>query len=129
MATRKGLAGPGNEEFAITTTNPIERLRVRSPPSTSGPHIILAGALAAAVATAAVLDQSLSKDHVLPGVSTLLFALAAAVALIAWRRPTRGPRLCYWDVAGVLTFIGICVAAAIEPDQMVRLVAGTDHSP
>jgi hypothetical protein len=76
-----------------------------------------------------VLDQSLSKDHVLPGVSTLLFALAAAVALIAWRRPTRGPRLCYWDVAGVLTFIGICVAAAIEPDQMVRLVAGTDHSP
>jgi hypothetical protein len=32
-------------------------------------------------------------------------------------------------VAGVLTFIGVSVAAAIEPDQMVRLVAGTDHSP
>lgn len=100
-----------------------------SPPSTSGPQIVFVGALAAAVATAAVLAQSLSKDHVLPTVSTLLFVLAAAVALVAWRRPTRGPRLSYWDVAGVLTFIGICVAAAIEPDQMVRLVAGTDHSP
>jgi len=76
-----------------------------------------------------VLGQSLSKDHVLPTVSTLLFVLAAAVALIAWRVPTREPRLSYWDVAGGLTFIGICVAAAIEPDQMVRLVAGTDHSP
>ena len=76
-----------------------------------------------------MLGQSMSKDHVLPTVSTLLFVLAAAVALIAWRRPTREPRLSYLDVAGVLTFIGICVAAAIEPDQMVRLVAGTGHSP
>ena len=75
-----------------------------------------------------MLAQSPSKDHVLPTVSTLLFVLAAAVALIAWRRPTRGPRLSYWDVAGVLIFIGICVAAAIEPDQMVRLVAVTGHS-
>jgi hypothetical protein len=102
---------------------------VGSPPSTSGPHIVFVGALAAAVATAAVLTQSLTEDHVLPTVSTLLFVLAAVVALIAWQRPTRGPRLSYWDVAGVLTLIGICVAAAIEPDQMVRLVASTDHSP
>jgi hypothetical protein len=99
---------------------------VGSPPSTSGPQIVFTGALAAAVGTAA---ESLSKDHVLPTVSTLLFVLAAAVALIAWRVPTREPRLSYWDVAGGLTFIGICVAAAIEPDQMVRLVAGTGHSP
>ena len=76
-----------------------------------------------------MLDQSLSKDHVLPTVSTVLFVLAAAVALTAWRRPTRDPRLSYWDVAGILTFTGICVAAAIEPDQMVRLVAGIGHSP
>lgn len=99
-----------------------------SPPSTSGPQIVFVGALAAAVAIAVVLAQSLSKDYVLPTVSTLLFVLAAAIALIAWRRSTRGPRLSYWDVAGALTFIGICVTAAIEPDQMVRLVAGTGHS-
>jgi hypothetical protein len=102
---------------------------VGSPPSTSGPQLVFVGALAAAVATAVVLAQSLSKDHVLPTVSTLLFLMAAAVALVAWRHPTRGPHLSYWDVAGVLTFIGIFVAAAIEPDQMVRLVAGTGHSP
>jgi hypothetical protein len=107
----------------------MERLRVRSPPPITGPQIVFAGALAAVVVTAAVLGQSLSKDHVLPTVSTLLFVLAAAAALMAWRRPIRGARLSYLDVAGALTFIGICVAAVIEPEQMVRLVAGTDHSP
>jgi len=59
----------------------------------------------------------------------LLFVLAAAVALVAWRRPALGPRLTYWDVAGALTLSGLCVAAAVEPEQMVRLVAGTDRSP
>jgi len=124
---RENPRRPRNEECVITTTNPIERLRLGSPLSTSGPQIVFAGALAA-VALAAVLAQSLSKDHVLPTVSTLLFVFAAAVALVGWRRPMREARLSYWDVAGVLTFIGICVAAAIEPDQMVRLVAGTDHN-
>src|SRR5262249_60199376 len=111
----------GNEEFAIPPTTPIERLRVGSPPSTSGPQIVFAGALVAAVGTAAVLGQSLSKDHVLPTVSTLLFVLAAAVALIAWRRPPREPRPSYWDVARVLPFNGISAAAAIYPHQMLRM--------
>jgi len=26
-----------------------------------------------------------------------------------------------WDVAGALTFIGICTASMIDPDQMVRV--------
>ena len=113
----------------MTIINPIERLRVRSLPSASGPHIVFAGALAAVVMAAAVLDPSLAKDHLLPATSMLLFVLAAAVALAAWRRPVRGPRLTYWDVAGALTLIGLCVAAAVEPEQMVRLVAGTDRTP
>ena len=116
----------------MTISNPIERLRVRSHPSASGPHIVLAGALATVVAAAAVLtplDPSLAKDLLLPAASMLLFVLAAAVAVVAWRRPARGPRLTYWDVAGALTLIGLCVAAAVEPEQMVRLVAGTDRIP
>lgn len=113
----------------MTIINPIERRRVRALPSASGPHIVFAGALAAVVAAAAVLAPSLSKDHLLPATSVLLFVLAAAVALVAWRRPARGPRLTYWDVAGALTLIGLCVAAAVEPEQMIRLVAGTDRTP
>ena len=44
-----------------------------------------------------------------PAVSILLFVFAAAVALIAWLRPMPSRHFSYWDVAGALTFIGICV--------------------
>ena len=59
----------------------------------------------------------------------LFFIMAAAVALIAWQRPCRRRHFSYWDAAGILTVIGIGMAAAVEPEQMVRLVAGTDRSP
>jgi hypothetical protein len=42
-----------------------------------------------------------------------------------WRRPLPSRRFSYWDVAGALTFIGICMGATVEPGQMVELVAGT----
>ena len=113
----------------MTITNPVERLRTRSQPSSSGPHIALAGALAAILAAAAVLDQSLPKEHLLPAVCTMFFVAAAAVAAIAWFRPlsrqlSRQP-MSYWDIAGGLTFIGVCMAALIEPDQLIRFIAGT----
>jgi hypothetical protein len=55
--------------------------------------------------------------------------MSAAVALTAWRQPMPARQFSYWDAAGVLTALGICVAAAVEPEQMVRLVAGTERSP
>ena len=79
---------------------------------------------------AAVLGHSLPRTMCCPRPACCCSCLRHAVALVAWRRPRRrGPRLTYWDVAGALTLIGICVAAAIEPEQMVRLVAGTDRTP
>jgi hypothetical protein len=108
----------------MTITNPVERLRTRSQP-TSGPHIALAGALAVILAVAAVLDQSLPKEHLLPAVCTMFFAAAAVVAAIAWFRPMLRRPMSYWDIAGGLTFIGICMAALIEPDQLIRFIAGT----
>jgi hypothetical protein len=39
----------------------------------------------------------------------------------------RGPS--YWDVAGALTFIGICVAQTIEPAELVTLIEGADRRP
>jgi hypothetical protein len=51
------------------------------------------------------------------------------VAMIAWQRPLPARQFSYWDAAGVLTVIGIVIAAAVEPEQMVRLVAGTSRSP
>jgi hypothetical protein len=88
---------------------------------------VLVGALAAVLTVTAVFRDSISNDALLPGLSTLFLLLAAAVALIAWRRPSPPRRFSYWDAAGVLTFIGICVAALIEPQQMPGLVAGADR--
>jgi hypothetical protein len=109
----------------MTITNPMEGLRARSRPSTSGPHMALAGTLAAILAAAAVLDQSLPKGQLLPAVCTMFFVAAAAVAAIAWLRPMSRQPMSYWDIAGGLTFIGVCMAALIEPDQLIRFIAGT----
>jgi len=111
----------------MTITNPIGNLRAAAARPTTGPVLALAGALAATLATAAVLQPSIAREALVPAAATLLFVFAAAVALIAWLRPVPPRRFTYWDAAGVLTFIGICAAAAVEPEQMVQLVAGAER--
>jgi hypothetical protein len=85
--------------------------------------------LAAVMAAAGVLLTGLLPGSLLmPAVSVLLFVLALVFALVAWIRcSTDEYGVTYWDVAGALAFIGICTAALVEPDQLVRLVAGA-HS-
>ena len=112
----------------MTITNPL-RVPARSGESASGPQLVLIGALAAILTVGAVFHQTMAGDALLPGLSTLFFIMAAVVALIAWQRPMPTRHFSYWDAAGILTVIGIGMAAAVEPEQMVRLVAGTDRSP
>ena len=89
-----------------------------------GPQVMFAAALLLAAAAWIVAASSLSNDHTLPLVATLLFALAGLAALVALSRAATAPdHPTYWDVAGALTFIGIGAAALIDPEQMVRLVA------
>jgi hypothetical protein len=84
-----------------------------------GPLVAFVAATGAAFAPQALLPGSVS----LPVAATLLFGFAALVALVAWRRPARQPnRLTYWDVSGALLFIGICLAALIEPEQAAGLI-------
>ena len=62
-------------------------------------------------------------DLVMPLVATAFIALAVVSGLIAWfARGDGRQELTYTDVAGALMLIGAFAAAAIEPDQMVRLV-------
>ena len=71
----------------------------------------------------AVATQTLPPDAVMPAVSTLLLGFAALFGVIAWRRGrTDSANVTYADVAGALTLVGICAAATIDPEQMVRLV-------
>jgi len=113
----------------MTITNPLGTVRTQSTQPAIGPQLVLTGALAAVLTVAAVFRHTMSDDALLPAVSMLFLILAAAAALIAWQRPLPPRQFSYWDTAGVLTLIGIGIAAAVEPEQMVRLVAGTDRSP
>jgi hypothetical protein len=109
----------------MTITNPVEHARSPMAPN-AGPVIALTGALAGTLGVAAVLEPSIARQALVPMAALLLFLFAAAVAMIAWLRPMSRRQFTYWDTAGALTFIGICVTASVEPEQMVQLVAGTN---
>src|ERR1051326_3962557 len=102
----------------MTITNPLGRMRTRLSEPAGGPQLVLAGALAAVLTVAAVFHHTMSNDALLPGLSVAFFILAATVAMLACQRPLPARQFSYWDAAGVLTAIGIVIAAAVEPEQM-----------
>lgn len=71
--------------------------------------------------------SALTPDLTMPVVASLFLASAAAIGAIAWwrGRADQGD-VTYRDVAGALTLIGICAAAAIDADQMMRIVQSTN---
>jgi len=86
-----------------------------------GPPVILAGAVAVACAIGVYVANVHAPNMLLPTIATLFFGLAALIAAIAWNRTTT-QSVNYRDVTGLLVLLGIGVAAAIEPDQMVQLL-------
>jgi hypothetical protein len=107
-----------------TTTNLAKPLRPGRDrilgPRTAFIAAILCSAAAWSVAAGTIPDQV-----VLPTVATLLFVLAAVTAAAAWKsRNSAGNDVTYWDVAGALTLIGICVSALIEPEHLTRIMEG-----
>lgn len=94
-----------------------------------GPRTALTSAGLLAIAAFALLRPVMSSDVLIPFIATLFFLKACLALHFAWREPdgARSARLTYWDVSGVLTFAGICVAALIEPESLVRLVAAGDR--
>ena len=80
-------------------------------------------ALIAALALRAVV----STDALAPAVATLLFILAAFTAGAALLCRGDSLRMTWFDIAGVLTFVGVAISILIDPDQMVRLVAFSDQ--
>lgn len=91
--------------------------------SWNGPRVAF---LATVALTGAFIFTGLIPDNLLmPAIATLLFVLATVFALVAWIRcSTDEYEVTYWDVAGAVTLIGICTATLVEPDQLVRFVAG-----
>jgi len=112
----------------MRTTRPL--YDQRSNPLAIGPQLAFAAAIFAGLVAWIGLSMTLAADLVVPVVATLLFVFAAALAGVAWRRSGENPaRVTYADVAGALTLIGLCVAATIEPEQVVRIVASDSIQP
>ena len=93
------------------------------------PAAAFAAAILLVVLVFALTSGTISPDLVMPVVATTLFALAGVSAVLAWQLGGAATRLTYWDVAGALTFIGIVLAALIDPEQMVRIAEGTERRP
>lgn len=83
---------------------------------------LFAAVLLITLLTALALRATLELDALAPAVATLLFAVAAASAGIAMLAGNN-LRPMWYDVAGVLTFIGVAITLLIEPEQIVRLVS------
>ena len=94
----------------------------------SGPELTFAAAIFVGVAVWAGLSITLPPDLVVPIIATLSFGFAAALAVVASLRGFENPAcVTYADVAGAITLIGVCIAATIEPEQMVGIIAGDQH--
>jgi hypothetical protein len=95
-----------------------------------GPPLTFAAAIFAGLAIWTGLSMTQPADLVVPIMATLSFGFAAAVAIVASVRGCENPAcVTYADVAGAITLIGVCVAATIEPEQMVRIIGGDSARP
>jgi hypothetical protein len=117
------------KDCSAVSTNPGLGYWLRNIRPVRGPDLAFASALFAAFGAWAFGTYLLPAEFVLPFVVILLFVLACFAAMVALRRPARteASRLSYWDVAGAITFVGICIAALVDPEHLVRLVESTDR--
>lgn len=90
------------------------------------PQVLFAIAVGACFAVCGLSTALLPAEAVMPLVVTAFLVCAAAIGVLAWRRGSddRNDVTCT-DAAGALVLIGAFAAAAtIEPEHLVRLVAG-----
>ena len=88
---------------------------------------LFAGVLLGALIATLGMSYVLPVHALTPAIATLLFTLGAATAGVALLCRRNGTRAMWFDIAGVLTFVGVAVSILIEPDQMVRLFILSDQ--
>jgi hypothetical protein len=95
--------------------------------STDRGERLLAGVLLCALIATLAVRNALPIEALAPAIATLLFVLGGATAGVAllWRR--NQARTMWFDIAGMLTFVGVAVSVLIEPDQMVRFFIQSDQ--
>ncbi|MBC7585517.1 MAG: hypothetical protein H7316_17365 [Tardiphaga sp.] len=106
----------------------LDRSPLADPPvaSTGRAMQLFAAVLLVTLMAALALRAMLPLDALAPAVATLLFAIAATTAGITMLC-RRDVRPLWYDVAGVLTFVGVAITLLIEPEQIVRLVCFSEQ--
>lgn len=96
----------------------------------AGPRIVLGAALFLAAAVTGLIALRLTPPNalIIAAAATFLVVAACLVALAAPRKPAWQTGLTYWDVVGALVFIGIGVAALVDP-QEIAVIAGGPREP
>ena len=91
--------------------------------SSSGPELAFAASTLACIAAWGAMHHTFEPVLIRPAITTVILALAAVIALAAWRHRKLDPNnVTYADVAGALTLIGMFVASTIDPHEFVRVV-------
>ncbi len=112
----------------MPTSLPLKEVLLKATPKRADPRLLFGASLTLTLTASVIAARMLPAGWAIPLGATLLFVSAGAMALLAWRRRENDPdNVNCWDVAGALTLIGICAAATIDPEQIVRLVE-TGHA-
>jgi hypothetical protein len=105
----------------MPATDPIRREA-----AASGPAIGMAITAALLTATLGLSAWTLPPALILPTFCLAALVAAGVLAAFAWNRRTgEKGRPNYWDIAGALTFLGMCAAILSEPDQVWLLFEAT----
>jgi uncharacterized membrane protein HdeD (DUF308 family) len=114
------------DEKAMAYADRNQIVRKRDHGSTDRAKELFAGVLLGALIATIATSDILPPGALAPAIATLLFVLGAATAALALLCG-RDRASMWFDIAGVLTFVGIAVSILIEPDQLVRLFALSDQ--
>lgn len=84
----------------------------------NGIHVLIAIAAVPTLLAALLLPSTV----VLPAASLLSLAAAFGVALFAFRNhvPTRGKKITYWDLAGVLALFGFATGMLADSNHLIE---------
>jgi hypothetical protein len=115
------------DEKAMALADRSRAVRKQARGSVGWGERLVAGVLFCALIATLGIRNVLPIDALAPTIATMLFVLGGAAAGVAllWRR--NQARTTWFDIAGMLTFVGVAVSVLIEPDQMVRLLTHSDQ--
>jgi hypothetical protein len=115
------------DEKAMAFADRGRAIRKQAQGSAGWGERLFAGVLLCVLIATLGVRNALPIDALAPAIATLLFVLGGATAGVAllWRR--NQTRTMWFDVAGMLTFVGVAVSVLIEPDQMVRFFIQSDQ--